>query len=415
MPGPRDKPRLRKVERQALRRGDERLIVLRDPTGIAEQVALPEDAGPILDALDGQRTLAQIRQSLGMRGVLDVPMGDLVALLNDLDDAGWLEGDAFLARWEALHREFVADPVRHPRHAGVLYPDDPDALAAAMHAALPDPAARLAAGSAALGVLAPHQPLPTRRDRPDAASVRAVALLDEVLRGLPPARELDLVVLLAADLHPGLLPHALTDKRLATPRGELPGAPDLVAAIERRLPWARREEIRLRDAVSVELAALTLQHLYDRACPPVLPILCGPAALAEGPEVDDLLTTMEHVLTGRRVLWWIAAELSHDGPAYGRPPLTPARREALEDRDRACLDALAAGRPAALARRCGDDELGRPSGAAALVSAARLLPLGHAAELVRYAAARPIGGDDGLVGLAAARLTRRATDDADDD
>ena len=40
----RDKPRLRKVERLNLQRGEEALIVLRDPTGLSEQVAFPQEA-----------------------------------------------------------------------------------------------------------------------------------------------------------------------------------------------------------------------------------------------------------------------------------------------------------------------------------------------------------------------------------
>jgi hypothetical protein len=39
-----DRPKLRKVDRAVLRRGDELLVVLRDPLGIAEPAALPEEA-----------------------------------------------------------------------------------------------------------------------------------------------------------------------------------------------------------------------------------------------------------------------------------------------------------------------------------------------------------------------------------
>lgn len=415
----RDKPRLRKVERLQLRRGDDVLIVLRDPTGLSEQVAFPITAAPVLDALDGQRTAAQIRQSLALRGVLDIELAAIEAVVRDLGEAGYLDDDAFRARWEAVHREFIADPVRRPRFAGLLYPDEPDALAAALAGVLPDPAARLSGGSDVLGVLVPHQPLPTGAEPPRAAATVAAGLMDEVLRGLPRADAIDLVVVLGTDYHPGLQPYTITDKRYATPLGELPSDPALVRALDRRLPWIRREEIRHREALSVELAAVALRHLYGGTCPPVLPVLCGPAALDAGLDgpVEAFIATLEHVLEDRRVLWWVTAELSHDGPAYGRPPLQADRVAALAERDQLCLAALAEGRPEALARRCvdQDDQLGRPSGAPAMVTAARLFPVGYAADRVAYAAGRPPGPDEGWIGLAGLRFVGPGLADDDDD
>lgn len=413
-----DKPRLRKVERMALQRGDEALLVLRDPTGLSEQVAFPQEASVILDALDGTRTVPQLRQSLAMRGIIDIELADLEAIVRDLASAGYLDDPAFRARWEAIHREFLVSPVRRPRWAGLLYPDDPAALGAALAAALPDPSARLVDGSDVLGVLLPHQPLPGMAAAPpDAAVHAAVGLGDEVLRGLPRARDIDLVVVLGTDYHPGLQPFVITDKRYATPRGELASDPALVRALDRRLPWIRREEIRHREALSVELAAAVLQHLYDGTCPPVLPVLCGPGAidLDEGGPVESFLATMEHVLEDRRVLWWVTAELGHEGPAYGRPPLTKDRAAALMARDRACLAALADARPEQLERCCKDvPGLDPPSGTAALVTAARLFPVGYGTDLVTYAAGRPVGVDEGWIGLGGARFTRPVFPDDDE-
>lgn len=417
MSSPREKPRLRKVERVALRRGDEALIVLRDPTGLSEQVAFPIAAAPLLDALDGQRTVAQIRQSLAMRGVLDIELADIEAIVRDLADAGYLDDADFRARWEQVHREFLADPVRRPRWAGLLYPDDPVELERSLAALVPGPAARLADDDHVLGVLLPHQPLPgVSPPGPDSAPEAARGLCDEVLRGLPRAGALDLVVVLGTDYHPGLQPFVITDKRYATPRGELAGDPALVRALDRRLPWVRREEIRHREAMSVELAVVVLQHMYGGSCPPILPVLCGPSALEVEPDgpVEAFLATMEHVLEDRRVLWWVAAELAHEGPAYGRPPLTGERAAALLARDRGCLAALADARVGQFERCCRDvPGLEAPSGAAAAATAARLFPVGYGAELVTYAAGRPPGNDEGWIGLGGVRFTRPAvgTDD----
>lgn len=398
-----DRPKLRKVDRAVLRRGDELLVVLRDPLGIAEPAALPEEANLVLDMLDGQRTAAQVRQSLLLRGLLSVSLEEVLALIAELSEAGFLDDDRFRALWAAAHREFMGQAVRAPRFAGVLYPAEPAALRTELLAALPDPADRVVAGSDTIGVLLPHQPL----------QGRVAAMADATLRGLPEPGAIDVVILLGTDHHPGRLPFALTDKHYGTPLGPVRSDSTLVRAIEQRVPWVRREEIRHREATSLELAALSLRHLYGDACPPALAIVCGPAALDDDATIDSFLATMEHVLEDRRVFWWVSAELSHAGPAYGRPALDADGIAALGSRDLACIDSLRVGRPEQLTRRCQDNDelLGRPSGAAALATVARLLPVGYRAELVDYATCQPAGSDPGWLGLAGMRFAAPADDD----
>ena len=392
-----DRPKLRKLDRHRLRRGGEELLVLRDPLGVADPVALPAAAAPILDLLDGQRSAAQIRHSLLLRGAASFPADAIAELIADLGAAGLLDDDAFRARWAALLRDFLAAPIRRPAHADVLYPGDPAALRGILGEILGEPGSRVMRGSRLCGVVAPHQPFD-----------RAAAVLDATLRELPPAEEIDLVVVLGTDHHPGLVPYVLTDKPHATPLGELPIAASLVAELSERLPWLRREEIRHRQAISVELAAVLLAHLYPSP-PPIVPILCGQTALASGEgsqAADDLMAALERLLAGKRVLWWASAELTHAGPAYGGQPLLAGAAEAIIARDRWLIDPLLRGQPEALARRMigEDDALGRPSGAAVLVTLARLLPLGVRGEVARHLVLPAPGGEDGLAGLLGVQL-----------
>lgn len=385
------------------------LVVLRDPLGISEPAAFPQEATQVFDMLDGQRTAVQVRQSLFLRGRLSLAQDEVDGLLAELSDAGFLDDDRFRGMWDVARRTFMDSPERAARFAGVLYPDDPSELRGALDAALPAPAGRVVPGSDVIGVLCPYQPL----EGP------AARLIDATLRGLPTPGELDLVVLLGTDHHPGRLPFAITDKRYTSPIGALPSAVELVAALDRRLPWIRREELRHREGMSLELAAIGLRHVFGDACPPVLPVLCGQAALLAGEEevaTDAFLATMEHVLEGRRVFWWISAELSHAGPAFGRPLLGPEGVRALRERDLACIDSLQAGRPEQLVARCleDDEQLGRPSGAAAMSTVARLLPVGYRAELVDYLTARPPGPDEGWLGLVGMRFWQPVQPDTDE-
>jgi AmmeMemoRadiSam system protein B len=395
-----DRPKLRKVDRFAHRRAGEDLLVVRDPLGLAEPFGLDADLAPVLDLLDGSRTLPQVRQSLLMSHGLDLPLGDLTAFVAQLRDQGLLDDDAFRERWAELHSDFLEAPIRPPTLAGLVYPEDPVALAEVLERFIPSlPAgpSRTRPNTSVLGVLVPHGPF-------DAVG----NLLDETLRGLPPPEAIEHVVILGTDHGPGLLPYVTTNKPFATPRGTLPCAAELHGALERRVPWVRREELRHRDAISMELAAVVLQHVYGDRCPPVLPVLCGITALVD-PEQQPARERFELALgslcEGRSVLWWVSAELGHAGPAFGRPPLTEAQRVELQARDAELLAALRSGDEAALVRGAmREHPQGPASGGPTLVAAARMLPPGYRGELVRQTSYEPPGHDPGVVGVAGMRL-----------
>lgn len=374
------------------------MVVLRDPLNLSEPVALDGDFAPVLDMLDGKRTLRQVRQSLLMGANLDVPERDLAAFVGDLHDAGLLEGERFQQMWEAEHRRFSAAATRPARLAGLYYPAKGRELAEVLERALPEPERRIDPDGELLGVLCPHQPLDVAAD-----------VLRETLVGLPPADAIDCVVVLGTDHNPGLLPYALTDKSYETPLGPCPADAKLVAQIERHVEWVRREELRHRHCASLEISALLLRAIYGDACPPALFVMCGLTSLSTRDEataqVDEFQSTLEVLLSRRRVLWWGAAELSHAGPAYGHPALDGAGAQAVEDHDRACLESMMRGRPEQLVRRGLDDRgQGKPSGTAVMATMARLLPVGYRAQLSAYARAEPPGRDPGQIGIAGVRF-----------
>ena len=395
-----DRPKLRKVDRFEHRREGEDLLVVRDPLGLAEPFGLDPELAPVLDLLDGTRTLPQIRQSLLMGHGLDLPLPELAGFVAQLRDQGLLDDDAFRERWADLHADVLEAPIRPPTLAGLVYPAEPRALAAELERLVPLVPAdspRTRPGTSVIGVLVPHGPI-------DAVG----SLLDETLRGLPPPEAIEHVVILGTDHGPGLLPYVTTDKPYATPRGALPLASELQAALERRVPWARREELRHRDAISLELAAVLLQHVYGDRCPPVLPVLCGITALVD-PEQQSARERFELALgslcEASPVLWWISAELGHAGPAYGRPPLTDAQRVELQARDAELLAALRIGDDRALVRAARREHpQGPASGGPTLVAAARMLPAGYRGELVRQTSYAAPGDDPGVVGVAGMRL-----------
>jgi hypothetical protein len=388
-------------------REGESMLVVRDPLDLVEPFAIDARYSAVLDALDGTRTVAQIRQSLLMRGLADVDGEDLEDFVAELGELGLLDDDRFRDQWAAIHEQFEAAECREPRRAGLLYPAEPGPLAAWLAPALPsrtieapfvarEPETSYAARPGPpIAVIAPHQPPP-----------QVAMLLRPLLAALPEPETWKVIVVLATDHAPGLLPFAATDKDQQTVLGPLRCHLPLIDELERRVPWLLREQIRQRSADALEWTTLLLRALWGDRCPPVLPLLCGQTMLtrSEGREqADELLGALELVLgedtAAGRVLWWTAAELTHRGPAFGHADLPT--REQVEARDLELLEPLLAGRPEQLVRRCMDAEPNaRPSGTAALATLAQVLPVDHRAALVGHRVIPAPGELPGWIGCA---------------
>ncbi len=390
-------------------RGDEELLVLRDPLALCDPFAIDASYEPVLDALDGQRTLAQVRQSLLMRGLVAVDREDLEEFVDELCDAGLLDDERFRGLWAEAHDAFVEQEIREPRHAGLLYPDEPELLRAWLSDALPKPRAKPSDAAVAeqppgwteppIAIIAPHQPPPAC-----AASQR------RLLATLPEPEHYERVVILATDHSPGLLPYAACDKDMATPLGLVHADLGMLAQLEDRLPWLFREQIRLRTCDPLEWTTLTLRALWGDRCPPIVAIACGQTRLTtnEGrAHAHELVEVLRELLLeptrAGKLLWWTSAELSHVGPAYGHASLPSA--EQVERDDRAMLEPLLGNRPEALASALMDrPPTERPSGSAALVTLAELLPEDYRAMLLDYALLFAPGDTPGWIGCPTIRV-----------
>ncbi|HVH98196.1 MAG TPA: AmmeMemoRadiSam system protein B [Enhygromyxa sp.] len=403
------RPKLRRLERARLRRDDEQLLVLRDPLELCEPFAIDAIYEPVLDALDGQRTLAQVRQSLLLRGIVAVELDDLEDFVAELGEAGLLDDDRFRELWASAHDEFVEQEIREPRRAGLLYPADPESLRAWLAPALPLVRASGPASGAAeqapryspspIAIVTPHQPPPS-----------CAASLRRLLGTLPEPEQYERVVILATDHGPGLLPFAACDKDMGTPLGELAADLATLATLDDRLPWLLREQVRLRSCDPLEWTVLLLRALWGDRCPPIVALACGQTRLTTQDglaHARELVGTLRELLLeptrAGKVLWWAAAELSHRGPAYGHAELPDAAR--VERDDRAMLQPLLDNQVEALASALMErPPEQRPSGGAALVTLAELLPENYRATLIDYALLPTPGDAPGFVGAPFVRV-----------
>lgn len=393
------KPKLRRLHRIEMAREDERLLVLEDPLRLAQPFAIDLELAPVLDMLDGQKTLAQIRQSLLMRGLFDLDADSLKIFAEELEHGGMLEGEEFERQWTAEVRAFERAPKRRAREHDRLYP------AADELTCRPE---RTRAGSRVTGLVLPYHPWS-----------RASSLYDSTLRDLPPAEELDLIVWLGTDHGPGLTPYVLTEKHYATPHGTLETDVALVRELEADHPWLTREELRHRVAPSLEMAAFATHLAYPKACPKILPVLCGRTATQEGPWPDEFHSALERALMGRRALLWCHAELSHAGPAFGRSDAGPAASETAqstatmmaqaEAADLHRIESLRRGHVRRFLELCDLDreDPTRPSGAAALSTFMRLLPVEKSVSHCEYQSVPAPGAQPGRSGLLGLRVESR--------
>ena len=370
-----DRPRLVPVEYHVVTCDDgERLMVLRDPAGIAgEGLGLSPAAYWVAGQLDGSRTppevLAHARSSGAQLGA-----AELSALIDALSEAGFLEGPSREAQRRRALREFRAQPARPPSCAGSVYPTDAAVLRAALDGWLGLPSGGPPSQPIRL-VIAPHIDY-----------ARGAAGYAHAYRALS-ASDADLFVVFGtAHSTP---PHLFTLTRLDqdTPLGPVRTDRPVVEALAAELGEGELfdDELAHRDEHSIELQLVMLAHVVRRPFT-VVPVLCSSISHLPdpAPATARFLAALGRAVQGRRVCWLAGADLAHVGPQYG-DPLPPSARELarLADQDRHTLRQVAAGDAAGFHREAiRDDERRRLCGIAPIYAALRAS--GLPARLLHY-------------------------------
>jgi len=339
--------------------GPEPLLAMRDPSGMAQPVSLPPGTVAVVQLMDGDSTRDEICQLYETRYSRPLARARLDQLIEKLDDALLLDSDRFRRHAAAIHAGFTSQDTRAPHLAGRGYPDDPAELRALFDRCYAPPHGPGAPGER-LGdcprlIVTPHVDY-TRGGPAYAWAFRPLA--EARIETLP-----ELVVIFGTDHQGASHPFSLTRKHYATPLGRLDTDVALVEALTERVRGSVGERAAIdlfadehhhRTEHSIELAAVWLRHSLGEAAAriPILPILCGalePILEDQGepqrdPRIAVLLSALDALTQGRRVLVIAAADLAHVGPRFGdEQPLATADHESLERRDQETLVALASG------------------------------------------------------------------------
>lgn len=291
----------------------------------------------VLAHLDGEHSCADIQAVLRGQFGLEVPAGEILKLVQALDESLMLQGERFERAYEQQRVEYLSAATRDNRE---WYPEGPELRREIEQ--------MLAAGVAAqvgevCGLIAPH--LDYRRGGPCYADAYAS------LAKAPPAER---YVILGPN-HAGRSASVVgTTKDFQTPLGLARIDRDFLGRLERGLgePLCRHE-VDHRGEHSVDLQLHILQIIMDGRPFEIVPLLCpdpcGPTGTApadgEGPDLGDFADTLAELVAkaDRPTTVIAAADLSHVGQRFGDPePTTPAFLEEVERLDRGLLSLLAA-------------------------------------------------------------------------
>lgn len=329
-----ENPRLRPLE--AIPEPGRNRMVLRDPTQLAAGVLVVGSVQfTLLSLLDG-RSRREIQAEFARRCGQVLLSEELDGVLEQLNEAGFLEGSGFEAYYARLLREYQDAPYRPLRDA-----DSYGAPAAQLPSYLDDALAAADDGAPARGdlaaIIAPHL------DFPRGLPCYADSYL-RVRRSTPPRR----VVVLGTNHFGRARSVVATGKDFQTPWGVVPTDRDFLAQLQAEcggnlMPY---ELDHLREH-SIELHAIWLHHLLGdgfRLVPVLCPDPSGPRGTAPGDEGGVDLREFALALGAliRRdpepTLVVASADLSHVGRYFGEDrDLSRAYLEAVRKTDLTAL------------------------------------------------------------------------------
>jgi AmmeMemoRadiSam system protein B len=326
--------------------GDGDTYVVLDPTGLADgAITMSAAALFVLSLMDGARDLAAIEAEFAARAGQPLPAGQLATMVQQLDEAGYLDSPAFAAHVASLVEDYRASSTRVSGDAESLGAG-PEGLTAMLETTLAGCERAPAEPSKSLaGIIAPH--LDYARGAPGYANAYGAVAAAE-----PPRR----VIILGTN-HFGRSPGPVaTGKDFQTPLGTTPADRAFLDALCTRVGADLCEhEFDHQREHSIELQVVILQHLLGPDAFAIVPMLChdpcGPTGTkpydGRGPGLRDVAAAIGELAQADDVPTLIVAgaDLSHVGTRFGdERDLDATFLAELEGQDRAALACVVAGR-----------------------------------------------------------------------
>jgi len=327
------RPEIRHYQRMALEKDGQQFVGLRDPSLISQQmIVLPEQVAPIVAHFNGQHSLQEISQALG------IPLEPLADLAQRLDQIGMLWGPTYSSLEESLRDRYRAEGA-FPGVITRMWGEDAAACRATISGLL-EAAEDPELDGPVVGIVAPHLD-PMRGGEVYAASYRA----------LVGTQRPDRVILLGTN-HFGQGDGAVLSRiPFETPLGRtIVDAPVVGALIETLGERICKDEMDHVGEHSVQLHLPWIQQLFGE-----VPIVAALVPDPNSPMLSDDGARCSHAeligalrekiaAAGGRSLVVASSDLSHVGPAFGDPkPVDEERQDEVERTDRELLGEFARG------------------------------------------------------------------------
>jgi len=340
-------PQLRPVEPHWVDHEGQRYLYLKDPLNMSDMtILLSQQIAPLVMLMDGERSLSELIAALQLTVGIIVTEDDIRSIVSQLDQALMIENGSYVAAAQRALDTYRNSEFRPPSHASLVYPEQPDDLAAAIaeYCATIETTKPRTANGDLVGMLCPH--IDYNRGH------NTYAALWEAAK--PDLNDIELVIILGTDHMGGLGKITPTRQSYATPYGILQTDTEIVDKVAAVLgpDTAFDEEIHHANEHSIELASVWLHHYTRDLKYTVVPILCGSFhhfVSGEGhPSNDENITTTLEILKEfmgqRRTLVISAGDLAHVGPAFGDAvPLNIGSRKNLKAKDETSIEALLRG------------------------------------------------------------------------
>ncbi len=369
------RPRLRPVEVHPHPDEPGSMVLVHDPSGLAEGVlSMSLPALQILSLFDGERTLDEIHSAFTERHGEVLERDTLRDMIGHLESAYFLEGAVFEEHYGTLLEDYRSAPTRRmnePNGFGL----DGDDVPTALTRLLPwetngSSAARI------VGLIAPHLDYP--RGRP--CYIKAYSALST-------QKHIRRYVILGTNHFGRSASVVATGNDFETPLGTSKVDVAFLEELERRCGESLRhyELDHLREH-SIELQVLLLQQLFGsdafQIVPFACPSPCGPSGTAPydgvGVDLRDFALALGELVAEDDTPTCIiaGADLSHVGKFFGdTDELSDEFLQRARDRDRKVLNHIEGNRPDELvAQVAGDDNPTRVCSAGCIYALMTALP-----------------------------------------
>ena len=339
------KPRLRPVEVQPHPDDAQNMVLLQDPSALADAaLSMSLSALRVLSLMDGEHTFDQIREEFLEQTGQRLSSGTLGNLLEALEESHFLEGAAFDQFYGDLVRNYRDAPTRPMNPIQGLGLDGDD-----LHQGLERMFSWQTNGQSCrpiAGLIAPHLDYP-----------RGQPCYQEAYATLASQTQIKRFVILGTNHFGRSASVVATAKDFETPLGISAVDVHFLEQIEKRCGQSiRKYEFDHRREHSIELQVLLLQHLFSPGCFEIVPVICpspcGPTGTApidgDGVDLKDFAEALGSLIREDHTPTCIiaGADLSHIGRFFGDTvDLSDELLSDVRERDQAALAHLQTNEP----------------------------------------------------------------------